>query len=377
MKYIKRETSLLTGKKNLEHLYTFKNFPVFMGCTDQAERKDVKADMSFSICQDTGIIQLDKLLPLELVYQNQHNDGVGKVWQEHYKAFSYFLEKFSPKKVLEIGGANDFIAGNFLGRNSGVTWTVVEPHPLFEATDKIKIIKSWFDDSFKFDGDVDTITHSHVLEHTYDPPLFMQDVGKFLPIGGRQIFTFPNMVEQLSRKYTNCLNFEHTAFLAEPFVDYLLLVNGFKILDKEYFQDHSIFYATEKVGKKPKSKVVMPKKYNAYKKLFLDFVNYHEQLVCDLNTQIEKSKGKIFLFGAHIFSQYLLEFGLKPDRIKKVLDNSDIKNKKRLYGTKLIVEKPDIIRSLKSPAVIVKIAAYRDEVVSQLKEINPSVRILE
>lgn len=377
MEYIVRSKSVLMGRESLEHLYTFRDFPVFMGCTEKASSEDIKADMSFSICKDTGVIQLDKLLPLDLVYQSQHNDGIGKIWQDHYLAFSRFLDEFSPKKVLEIGGAHDFIAKDFLTRYPSAQWTVIEPHPLFESNDRIRVIKGWFDDNFVFDDSIDTIVHSHVFEHTYNPLAFLKHISNFLKPGEKHIFTFPNMVEMLSKKYTNCLNFEHTAFLAEPFVDALLHNNGFRILKKEYFQDHSIFYATERIGIENFDEIKIPNKYEEYKKLFGDFIEYHEKLVTDLNTKISKHQGEVFLFGAHIFTQYLLEFGLAVERIKNVLDNSEIKNKKRLYGTRLIVENPKIISGLDSPAVVVKIGAYRDEVIQQLKKINPSVVIFE
>lgn len=378
MEYIDRDSSVLTRKKNLESLYVFKDFPVFMGCTDRMDRAtDIKADMSFAICRDTGIIQLDRLLPLDLVYQSQHNDGVGKIWQDHYLAFSRFLEKFSPKKILEIGGANDFIANDFLLRNNDVRWIVVEPHPLFEGNEKIRIIKNWFDASFSLGEKVDTVVHSHVLEHTYAPVEFIEHIAKFLKGGERHIFTFPNMVEMLSKKYTNCLNFEHTAFLAEPFVDTLLERSGFRILEKEYFQDHSIFYATERVTEPNESKKDFPNKYDDYKKLFTDFIQYHEDLVADLNQKTRDFDGEVFLFGAHIFSQYLIEFGLDESRIKCILDNSQLKNKKRLYGTGLIVENPEVIRGVEKACVILKIGSYRDEVMKQLKELNVNVKILE
>src|SRR3989338_8062837 len=288
-----------------------------MGCVDNLDDKnDINVDMSFSICRDTGIIQLDELLPLDLIYQNQHNDGVGKIWQEHYVSFAKFLEKFNPKEVLEIGGANDFIANYYLERNPKTTWTIIEPHPLFKNK-KIKIIKRWFDESFVLKSKkIDTIMHSHVLEHTYEPIKFIKHIAKFSEEGSRHIFTIPNMVEQLSRKYTNCLNFEHTLFLAEPFIDYILRINGFKILKKSYFQDHSIFYATEKIR-------------------------------------------------------------LNKKKIKGILDNSDLKNGKRLYGTNLIVKKPETLKGRKNVAIILKVGAYRNEIIKQIKKINPKIVIFE
>lgn len=376
MDYIVRDKSLLTGKKNLETLYVFKDFPVFMGCTNESVEKDVKADMSFTICPETGMIQLDKLLPLELVYLAQHNDGVGKIWQEHYGAFAEFIRRFSPQKILEIGGSHDAIFNAFFEKNKDVEWTMVEPNPLFKDHDRIKVIREWFDENFASRELFDAVVHSHVLEHTYDPPAFLSHIGKFLKPGQKHIFTFPNLIEFLKKKYTNGLNFEHTCFLTEPFVDYLLEKNGFHILTKEYFYDHSIFYATEKtVAGMPD--LQLPNHYKEYKSLFVDFIEYHKNLVETLNEKIKKHEGNLYLFGAHIFSQYLIAFGLDTSRIRIVLDNSDLKNKKRLYGTDLLVENPEFIRDQKNPGVIVKIANYRDEVVSQLKKINSEVVIFE
>lgn len=76
MQYIQRNQSIITGKANLEHLFTFENFPVFLGCVEHDRSEDLLADMSWSICPETGMIQLDKVLPLEVLYQAPHNDGV-------------------------------------------------------------------------------------------------------------------------------------------------------------------------------------------------------------------------------------------------------------------------------------------------------------
>ncbi len=43
-KYVLRPESIVTGKKNLEHLYSFKDFPVFMGCVDSPADDDLFAE---------------------------------------------------------------------------------------------------------------------------------------------------------------------------------------------------------------------------------------------------------------------------------------------------------------------------------------------
>ena len=378
MKIIKRKRSVLTDEKSLEHLYTIRNFPVFMGCTNKLPKEDLKSDMSFSICKSTGIIQLDNLLPLDIVYQDQHNDGVGKIWNEHYISFADFCKKYNRPHVLEIGGATDNIGGSYIKKYPSSEWTILEPHPQLVVNKKIRIIKKWFGDFTREKGEYEMIVHSHVFEHMYDPREFLYQINKQLKNGGLVVFSLPNMFEQLSHKYTNCLNFEHTCFLAEPFVDALLKSHGFKILKKSYFKKHSIFYAAKKTKEIDDPQIVVTTShYKEFKKIFNDFTSYHLNLVDKLNKQMSSFNGKVFLFGAHIFSQYLLAFGLNNKRIEAILDNSPLKQNKRLYGSRLLVKNPKIIKKYPTVAIILKVGAYRDEILRQAISINPKVTILE
>lgn len=364
---ISRSKSVLTGKGPLEPLHTFKNFPVFMGCTDLPEADDLFADMEWAICPATGCIQLVKLLPLEILYRSQHNEGCGGVWTEHYNEFVSFLGKFDPKNVLEIGGANGQIAKLFTRSNKGVRWTVVEPNPTFHGDKNVEVVAAWFDESFTSNRPVDTIVHSHVLEHTYNPPEFISHVARFLKPGGKHIFSFPNLYHFMKCKYTNCLNFEHTVFLTEYFTDFLLRKAGFSILEKKYFQDHSLFYATEKAATDWAAEPLQ-NQYGEYKKMFLDFIDYHLGMVAELNQRINSAKTPTYLFGGHIFSQFLIAFGLNTKNIVEILDNGPQKQGKRLYGTRLMVRSPKILKAEKEVNVILKAANYNEEIKKDILE---------
>ena len=71
--YIERTKSVITGA-NLEIIHKFKNFPVFFGCTDSCKENDLVSDMFWGIDPKCGAIQLTKLVPLEIIYQEQHVD---------------------------------------------------------------------------------------------------------------------------------------------------------------------------------------------------------------------------------------------------------------------------------------------------------------
>jgi hypothetical protein len=300
---------------------------------------------------------------------NQHADGVGKVWQDHYQAFAEFLYNNNPgENILEIGGAHDIIVELYMSLESKVNWIIVEPNPQYIKNKKIKVIKDWFDDKFSTKEAVDTIVHSHVFEHTYNPFKFIEHIAKILENGQKHIFTFPNMEEMLKNNFTNCLNFEHTVFLTEPITEYILEKYGFKILAKEYYGNpHSIFYATEKID--VSKNISLPQnRYIEYKQLFMQFVNYHLDIVGDLNKKIDSSSEPVYMFGAHIFSQYLIGFGLKTDKIISILDNSQIKIGKRLYGSSLKVESPKILAGKGKVNVILKAGIYNEEIKKDILE---------
>jgi len=291
------------------------------------------------------------------------------VWEDHYEAFAGFLKEYSPKHVLEIGGAHGLIAKKYLSKAPEANWTIVEPNPSTDDV-RVKIIKGWFNKDFSYKEKVDAVVHSHVLEHTYNPKEYLEAIGEFLKLGDMQIFSFPNMIEQLTRKYTNCLNFEHTAFITEYFADSLLKLTGFEIVGKKYFRDHSIFYAAKKVI--AHQDLEIENKYEEYKKLFNNFISYHENMIRELNQKILNSDSPIYLFGAHIFSQYLIGFGLLEDKIVGVLDNGPAKQGMRLYGTKFIVESPQILKNKGPVNIILKAGIYNDEIKKDIIEnINP------
>ena len=373
--YINRDTSVITGKKRLKTIWEVNNFPLVIGCTDQASDKDVVASLSFGICQDTGIIQIQKVLPLEVVYSQYHSEALGEIWERHHREFANFISKYSPRAVFEIGGSDGRLAKVYMKSNSVNKWVIIDPNPAVESLGKINVISAAFDNNFKTKEIFDTVVHSHTLEHMYEPREFMESIHKMLKVGDMHIFSLPNLHQYLKNRQSNTLNFEHTILLSEYFVEELLKMYGFEVIEKKYFEQHSIFYSTKKVSKK----IINYAGENKYKEYYAEFnkyLTYFEDEIKNLNKKIADFDGDIYIFGAHVFSQFLLALGLATKGVKGILDNSELKQGKRLYGTNFYVNKPNIIKG-KKVAVIVKVGAYQKEVVEQLKKINPQVLIWE
>ena len=88
---INRDQSCLTGQQITKSLWKINDFPVFFGCVNSDFEEDLKTKMEFFIEEKTGLIQLNKLIPLEILYQNQHAFGVGEIWDKHYYNFAKFI----------------------------------------------------------------------------------------------------------------------------------------------------------------------------------------------------------------------------------------------------------------------------------------------
>jgi len=100
-----REKCVITGEADLESLCTIKDFPIFIGCSDQPKYKDIKKELDVVISRSSGIIQLRKLLPRDIIYPAFHSEAVGKVWEDHFNYFSNFILKHrSSNTILEMGG---------------------------------------------------------------------------------------------------------------------------------------------------------------------------------------------------------------------------------------------------------------------------------
>jgi hypothetical protein len=369
-----RNFDVLTEKENcLEKLISYDNVPVLMGATDQDISKDLLAKQEWYISEDTGVIQLNPAIEADVLYDDYHNPGtVGGLWKLHHEQFAEFIGS-DTKNVLEIGAGSGILAKYYTENvNRNTVWNIIDPNCQIQD-ERIKTIKSFFPLDNMIPGTYDTIVHSHVLEHTYFPRNFLKDIADISKVGTKHYFSFPNMVKMLKAKYTNTLCFEHVTFLREEYVDVLLSNSGFKVQSKFFFNDHSIFYETAYTGEN--TNIKFPNFYEENMKLFSDMNLYYDRLIEYCNHNIE-NKDNVWMFGASIFSQYLLFRGLDQSKIKGILDNDTTKTNKRLYGTKFKIVLPKFISDGEEPTVLVFAGAYQKEIEKQLKEINPKVNII-
>ena len=155
----------------------------------------------------------------------------------------------------------------------------------------------------------------------------------------------------------------------------MLARHGFSVCEKKYFGEHSVFYATERQAEV--GTPILENRYAENRRLFQDFVDFYKTECARVVSEIKRCDAKIYMFGAHIFTQFLIYLGVDENRVVAVLDNSAEKQGKRLYGTGLRVQSPGVLAGEKNVLVILKAGQYQDEVRKQLLEINPECRLIE
>jgi 2-polyprenyl-3-methyl-5-hydroxy-6-metoxy-1,4-benzoquinol methylase len=320
-------------------------------------------DMKWGFCSSCGCVQLLELIDLEVLYSRSHNPSIGKSWQKHHSEFSDFATKhLHGKKVLEIGGANLKIAKMILEKSKrDIDYTVVDfSCKKYGEDSQIRQIKSDFSE---IEETFDTILHSHTFEHTYDPVLFLRGIYKSLSDSGTMIMSIPNLENQVKSMHMNALNFEHTFLYSEDILKNLLARAGFEIAETFTFSEWNNFYLCKKRDQHERE--ISFSRESVI--IFEDFFEKVKKDVSYLNKTLEKN---CFCFGAHIFTQMLLCFGLDEEKIQGVLDNDPNKIGKFLYGSNLKVYGPEIIEHLDQPTVILRVSQFKEEIQDQIETIN-------
>ena len=364
----------LSEDKNFKLIFSIKRFPIYMG-TVRKNHKIEKKNMNFYINKKTGSVQIYPRVELSKLYFKSHGSGkIGKTWQEHHKMFFKFIKLKSKQDILEIGGGHNSISFKSNKKNK---ITSFEPNANYMNSNK-EVIKEFFSSNslkkYNLFNKFDVVVHSHLFEHIYEPKTFLKSIHKSLKLNGKHIFSVPNMDMMIKKNISSSMNFEHPYFLNENIIKNLLSETGFKIVEKQYFKNaHSIFYKTVKINQKNDVKIV-----NFYKKNLKIFKNLNQSWkrdVIKINKSLSK-KHNNYLFGAHIFSQNLIQNGLKVENIAGILDNDTDKQGQYLYGTKIKVFSPNILKVISNPVIILRTGAYNDEIKKQLSDINKSAKFL-
>lgn len=375
MKTIIRQECCMCGSKYFLPFLKVPTFPIFMGTTTQNHEKDLFHDQVWVVCRECGCLQLKELIPLDLLYSAQHSSGaIGAIWENHHKEFCEFILQDSTDSICEIGAGHSDLARKIINKYSGINYLVIEPNPQ-NVPIGVKVIPGFMEDNLDELHKYDTLVHSHVLEHVYQPRKFIQEIGLIMRHNTSMYVSFPNIEQLINSRGTNSLNFEHTYYLHPFQFRALLKFYDLTVVRERKYLNHSYFFKIVRATAESKLEALpnISKYSESFKEMWVEL----KEFVQKVNAFGNLDSIPTYLFGAHVFSQALLSLGLESKNVVGILDNANAKNGERLYGTKYNVYNPKVIQNMREVRVILKTSHYQNEIKSQLFGLNSNVEIIE
>lgn len=369
---INRTTCVICQSNKLKNLYTFNKFPIYMGKSDS---HDIYHDQVWGICKNCQCVQLLNLIDPKILYKTPHNPAIGKTWENHHKAYAEFINSILDNSdyLLDIGGGNCKLAYEILKYKNIKNYDICDMHLYNNNNLDIGFINTFFDPkTFIFNKKYTAIISSHFVEHIYNPLEYIDFFAKNIQDGGYVIFSFPDITAMLKDKLTNSLNFEHTYQINVNYLTFLMNQFGFVLDRLEYYNKYNPFIAFKKTKYTVTSNM---SNQECNKEIFNEYIQFHKANVKSLNNKIIKHKN-VFLFGCHVFSQYLLHFGLNKNHLYGIIDNDVNKIGHKLYGYDLFTYPSSIVENLDDVAVIVQAGIYNNEIIEYLLSYNKECNII-
>lgn len=367
---IRDKCSICANK--LKNIYIENKIPLKLICVEKIEKKT--EDLSISQCINCNTIQIDKLIPLDILYSDSHNlISVGKIWKDYFNLLIKELSILSKNKtILEIGDPSGKLANNLYDY---IEWFIVDSNKntniIFNKN--ITFIQKFFDNTFTIDKNIDLIVHSHLFEHLYKPNDFLKKCYDILSKDGEMLFGVPDMDFIAKNKLSPFLGlfFEHTIFLNKENITYMLNKNGFKIIKILEYKNHSHIYHIKKSDTIKYDKIFI----TDYKNLLYETLNKYKIIIDYYNNVINNSNIDVYIHGASYNTQFLLSMGLNCQKIIGIIDNSIEKHNKFFYGFDIKIYNPEIIKN-KKIILIIPENLYQKEIKEQMININNSLIII-
>lgn len=358
----RRTECVCCSSEKLAHLHTVSQVPLTSSTLPIP--RNTKIDMIFGKCVRCKTIQLTNLADPAVLYETSHNSSVvGETWTTHYSTFATVIKPYVRGAVLDIGDPS-FKVGKYFTETSdrippehiGV-WTSVDPNCTVKHSQNQVIVSEFFEKALSNLQEVDTIIHSHLFEHVYNPSAFLSQCRTLLREGGYMCFSVPNM-EKTETPFAGVF-LEHTFHLSKPLTAYLLAKAGFEIVVQSDYRAHSTFYVVKKSEASCNIESV---------------IEYNESLEFRVPSYEDVSE-PVYLYGSHYNSQ--IRLAIQPNlKVISILDNDPLKIGSYLDGFAHKVESPAILVGLSNPIVLVShCSVYKDEIASQIRALNQSVVI--
>ena len=394
MLYKIKKRCRLCNSVNLTKIVNLCNSPLAnnLALTEKDSLKENYFPLNLMFCTNCKHVQLQHVINANKLYKNYlYMTGVSNQFKIHFQNYAKIaLKKFKKNdniNILEIG-SNDCTLLDFFKSTKCKTVGVEPAKNLWQKTKRRhKIINSFYDKKtnailMKNYSSFDLILANNVFAHIDDLSSTFKLLKDLMHNDSIIIFEVSYLLDVLRKKLFDTIYHEHLDYHSVmpliPFFNKMQL----KIIDLENVSMHggSIrVFVTKKKSKrvvnhnKINRLIKQEKNYGLNNKItFTDFYKKIKKEKSSLESFFNKIKDdKVYCYGAPAKAVTLINFfELNHNNINLIVDDSKLKQKRYIPGTKIKIYNSKILNT-KPPKYIIILAwnVYKD-IVNKLKKYN-------
>ena len=357
-----RTRCIVCEHTEFETLFSLPAFPI-MAISNNSVSESYY-DYHLIVCNECKCLQLKYLVDPSVLYSDIYmNATFSPSWADHHTHFSNFiLSNTNERMFLEVG-ANKGYLYKCMKDQRDVEFMTLDMFKDAKLPDEIKFIEGNCE-TFDFTGFSNVIL-SHVFEHLYSPLAFIKNIRT---AGVRNVFiSIPNFDMLLEEKSLVTIHSQHTFFCGFDYIIYMFSLYNYTC-DISYAYNGNFKSRMFKFVLEPATlpKSIPSMDIQLYRAIYVDKVQQIRSLEIPENSYIMPSG----IYGQIYY--YLIK---DKTSVKGFLDNNAQRHDKLLYGTNKKVYLPSSI-DYNTATIIVCDCPYKNEIVSGLKELYPSIRML-
>ena len=345
-----------------ETLFSLPHFPIMAISNDLVTESYY--DYHLIVCNECKCLQLKYLVDPSVLYSDIYmNATFSPSWTDHHTHFSNFILSNTNERVFLEVGANKGDLFKCMKNVRDVEFMTLDMFKHDELPHEIKFIEGNCE-TFDFTG-LSNVILSHVFEHLYSPLTFIKNIRT---AGVQNVFiSIPNFDMLVQEKSLLTIHSQHTFFCGFDYIIYIFSLYNYTC-DTSYSYNGNFKSTMFKFVLDP---AALPTNLPSidiqlYRNIYVDKIQQIGSVEIPENSYIMPSG---------IYGQIYYYVIKNKDRILGFLDNNSQRHGKLLYGTNKMVYSPSSI-DYNTATIIICNCPYKDEIVSGLKQLCASIRIL-
>jgi len=381
--YLKISNCRVCGSADLSSVLNLGNHPLANSLKKDVLANEIKIPLLLTLCEDCKVAQLGHTVDPKIMFTNYlWVTGTSQTTKIHAEKFCNDAEKILnkiPKTVLEIASNDGTFLEPFKALGSKV-FGIDPANNIAELANKkgLTTIVDFFskDSHEKYKniiGNVDFIFARNVLAHVPKPMDFLDGMEKFMSqdtIGSVEFHYNNKIIDEL---HYDSIYHEHYFYYSIENIKFMLSKKNLHIFDIKESPINkgniAIYFSKKNL---PNS--VLLNKYIEIEKNFdvnfkwRNFAKLSNKHRDDFITCLDKYEN-IIGFGSSARSSTLLNFAnINNNKIKKIVDNNQLKHNRYTAGSNIQIVSPNEIEWSKEKTVLVLAWNFYDEIKSYLIE---------